>query len=178
VRAHKDEPKNRRRADYRKTAVAARRILIDVGRPLQNKEIYARLPAYLQDQIEPKKLYRILHASQRAGLIFTADEWWVRKTWLAKPEKEWRRKLSGSSLVKVRRMLGRACDIALDSLRASGRPMGIDELLNEIREKSLDRDKFIRALWNRAQQDPLLHRLADGRYQLMPACTASGGSKT
>jgi hypothetical protein len=117
------EPK-RRRADYRKTAVVTRRILIGVGRPLQQKDIYARFPADLQDQIEPRKLCRILRASQRAGLIFTADGWWVRKSWLAKSDKEWRRKPCGSSLAKVRRKLDRACDIALDSLRASGTSRG------------------------------------------------------
>lgn len=173
----KDEPK-RRRADYRKTAVVTRRILIGVGRPLQQKDIYARFPADLQDQIEPKKLYRILRASQRAGLIFTADGWWVRKSWLAKSDKEWHRKLSGSSLAKVRRELDRACDIALDSLRASGTSKRIDDLLAEIGDKSLDRGKFIRALWNRAQSDPRLHRLADGQYQWMPARTPGCASAT
>jgi hypothetical protein len=171
------EPK-RRRADYRKTAVVTRRILIGVGRPLQQKDIYARFPADLQDQIEPRKLCRILRASQRAGLIFTADGWWVRKSWLAKSDKEWRWKPCGSSLAKVRRKLDRACDIALDSLRASGTSKAIDDLLAEIGDKSLDRGKFIRALWNRAQSDPRLHRLADGRYQWMPARTPGCASAT
>jgi hypothetical protein len=168
MRATKSHPK-RRRADYRKTAIATRRILIEVGRPLRNKEIYARLPADLRDGIASDKLFRILGASRRAGLISTSDGWWVRKEWLGKPNKEWRRKLSGSSLAKVRRKLDRACDSALDWLRVSGTAKGIDDLLAAASDKSLDRGKFIRALWNRAQRDPRLHRLADGCYLWMPA---------
>jgi hypothetical protein len=162
-----EKPK-RRRADYRKTAVAVRRILVVVGRPLWPSEIYPKLSPELRAQIEPNKLTRVLQRSQRAGLLHTKDGWFVKPAWLKRTDKDWQRKRSRSSLARTRRLAERACETALDLLRSSGNAIAVKNLFASIKTPGVDQRKFGRALWNRAKSEPHLHRVTGGCYIWIP----------
>jgi hypothetical protein len=162
-----EKPK-RRRADYRKTAVAVRRILVAAGRPLGPGEIYQKLMPELRAEIEPDKLSRVLRRSQRAGLLHTKDGWFVRPAWLKEPDKEWQRKKSGSALARTRRLADQACESALELLRASGSATATQDLFAAIKKPGLNQRKFGRALWNRAKSEPHIHRVTRGCYIWIP----------
>jgi hypothetical protein len=153
----------RRRADHRKTATAAREILLKVGRPLGSSHIYSKLPQEIQEQIEPDKLHRVLARSKRAGLIYKNKLWSVRRSWIGKPERKHNRSSRGK-LATARRTLDRACRVALDLMQASGATLHIDGIIRHIDDPHLDRRKLTRALWNRAQSQPNFRSAGGGFY--------------
>lgn len=153
----------RRRADHRKTATATREILLQAGGPLRPSDIYSKLPEELQAQIEPDKLSRVLARSKRAGLIYKDRLWSVRPNWLGKSDRKHKRSSRGK-LATTRRALGKVCLVALDLLRASGVPLHIDEIIRHADDPLIDRQKLIRALWNRAQAEPKLLLVGNNFY--------------
>lgn len=117
-------------------------------------DVFRLLEPHLRDAVgDPGKLPRILRRSQRAGLIQTPKGWWVRKRWLAKPEKARGRNQRTSGLALTRRALDAACSKALDIIKTANRAMSVDELLHRLADPALDRRKFKRAMWNRAKAD-------------------------
>jgi hypothetical protein len=169
-----EKPK-RRRADYRKTAVAVRRILVAAGRPLAPGDIYQKIAPELRAEIEPDKLSRVLQRSQRAGLLRTKEGWFVRPAWLKKRDEEWQRKKSGSALARTRRMADQTCESALELLRDSGIATAIQDLFAAIKKPGLNQRKFGRALWNRAKSEPHLRSVAKGVYIWDPQPTRCSG---
>ena len=153
----------RRRADHRKTATAAREILLKAGRPLGSSDIYSKLPQEIQEQIEPDKLSRVLARSKRAGLIYKNKLWSVRPSWIGKPERKHNRSSRGK-LATARGTLERACRVAIDLMQASHATLHIEDIFRHIDDPHLDRRKLIRALWNRAQTEPRLRPVGDGCY--------------
>jgi hypothetical protein len=149
----------RPKAPHKILARATRRILIDHGAPLRASEVFWLLEPELRATVgHPSKLPRILRRSQRAGLIQTPSGWWVRKPWLAKPDKARGRNQRKSGLALTRQALDVACSKALEIIKTANRAMSVDELLHRLADPALDRRKFKRAMWNRAKADRAMIR--------------------
>lgn len=155
----------RRRAPYKAIAREARRLIIANGAPMMATEIWKELRPGLQDTVERKKLPRVLRRSKRAGLLQTSGKWWVRKSWLTKPDIPWKRSLSSSRLAEQRCTLRAACDRAIIVLKERLAAMSTSELHRQLIDIDIDERGFRRAMWNRAKTTRSIRRIGPSTYQ-------------
>jgi hypothetical protein len=155
----------RKKAPYRKIAVAARRIIVQTGSSLTAAKIQEKLPQDLQASVGPRRLSRVLRRSKRAGLVETSGEWSVRAAWLTKPDMPRAKARLNSKLAGVRAKLKAACARAMLHLEQQKIPLTIDDLLVHLADPNVDRRLFRRAMGNRLLRIRPLVRIADNLFQ-------------